>query len=135
MQFYSLSYCLSATVLEMRYPIGVIMEDTLRVWAISRWRRPMELANVFLATGYHHLARSSSGMFCVEEVRANGLVIGFITRFTNHFDTYFLLAKVFWCGCEFITFTTHNIFTNFNNIFSTLEGVHTLSYIFPEDEE
>ncbi|KAE8793321.1 Auxin-induced protein 5NG4 [Hordeum vulgare] len=74
-------------------------------------------------------------MFCVEEVRANDLVIGHTARFTNHFDAYFLLGKVFWCGCELITFTIHNIFTNFNNIFLTREGMHTPPYIFPEDKD
>uniref|UniRef100_A0A453DK50 Uncharacterized protein n=1 Tax=Aegilops tauschii subsp. strangulata TaxID=200361 RepID=A0A453DK50_AEGTS len=113
----------------MQYPAGVILEDTLRMWAISRWRCSTELANFFLVVGYCHLPGSSPVMLCVEEVRGNGgLVIGLTARFTNHFDAYFLLGKVFWCGCEFIAFT------NFGHIFPTANGMHTLPYN-TEDEE
>ncbi|KAE8809910.1 Auxin-induced protein 5NG4 [Hordeum vulgare] len=99
------------------------------------WRRPIELANIFLTVGYLRLLPGSPRMFRVDEVRANGLVIGLLAHFTNRFDTYFLLDKVFWCGCEFIAFTTDNIFIKFDNIFPTHEGMHTLPYIFPEDQE
>ncbi|KAE8817215.1 Auxin-induced protein 5NG4 [Hordeum vulgare] len=119
----------------MRYLTRVIVEDILHVWAISRWRRPTELANVFLIVGYCHLPCGSLVMFHVEQVRANSPVIGLTARFTNRFDAYFLLGKVFWCGCELTVFTTHNIFTNFDNIFPTCKGMHTLPYIFLEDEE
>ena len=60
-------------------------------------------------------------MFRLEEVRPNSStpLIGLIANFTNRFDAYYHLDKVFWCGCKFIAFTTHNIFTDFNSIFPT----------------
>jgi hypothetical protein len=39
---------------------------------------------------------------------------------------------VYWCGCEFIAFTTYNVFTNFYNIFPTMNVMHALPY---EDKE
>ncbi|KAE8807124.1 Auxin-induced protein 5NG4 [Hordeum vulgare] len=134
MQFYDPTYRLTTTMLEMRYIVRVVVVNTLRVWGISRWRGPMKVANYFLIADYHHLPPGSLVMFCFEKVRADGLMIGLTARFTNHFDAY-LLGKVFWCGCEFIAFTTHNIFTKFYNTFPTREEMHTLTYIFPEDEE
>ena len=59
--------------------------------------------------------------------------IGLTVTFTNRFDAYYLLGKVFWCGCEFIAFTTHNIFTNFDCVFPTRDGMHTLPYYIGED--
>jgi hypothetical protein len=35
---------------------------------------------------------------------------------------------VFWCGYEFIAFTTHNMFTEYTNIFPTASRMHTLPY-------
>ena len=74
-------------------------------------------------------------MFRLEEVRPNSRIppIGLTVTFTNRFDAYYLLGKVFWCGCEFIAFTTHNIFTNFDCIFPTRDGMHTLPYYIGED--
>ena len=93
-----------------------------------------ELVNFFLAAGYRHLPRGSPVMFRVEEVRANGgLVIGLTARFTNRFDAYFLLGKVFWCGCEFIAFTTYNIFTDVDMIFSNHNVIHSLPYLLGEN--
>ena len=40
---------------------------------------------------------------------------------------------MFWCGCEFIAFTTHNIFTNFDCIFPTHDGMHILPYYISQD--
>ena len=40
---------------------------------------------------------------------------------------------MFWCGCEFIAFTTHNIFTNFDCIFPTRDGMHSLPYYIDKD--
>ena len=65
-------------------------------------------------------------MFHVEEVNHSGVVVGLLATFTNPFDAFHLLGRVFLCGCEFIAFTTHNIFTDFNNIFPTNNSVHTL---------
>ncbi|KAE8808563.1 Auxin-induced protein 5NG4 [Hordeum vulgare] len=68
-------------------------------------------------------------MSYVEEVCANkGLAIGLTARFTNCFDADFLLGKVFWCGCEFVTFATQNMCTNFDYVFLTAKGMHTLPY-------
>ncbi|KAE8821574.1 Auxin-induced protein 5NG4 [Hordeum vulgare] len=128
MQFYDPTYRLPGTVPYMRYPAWVIVEDTLCVLVISRWRDSTELVNSFLAVGYLHLPPNSLVMFGVEEVHANGLVIGLFARFTNRLDAYFLLDKVFSCGCEVSAFTSHNIFTNFDNIFPTVDGMHTLPY-------
>ena len=47
----------------------------------------------------------------------NEHVIGLYVTFTNARDAHYLLGQVFWCGCEFIAFTTYNIFTNFHYTF------------------
>ncbi|KAE8773487.1 Auxin-induced protein 5NG4 [Hordeum vulgare] len=118
-----------ATIPETRYPAGVVVEDTLCMWSIARWRGSRELANLFFAAVCVHLPRSSSMMFHMEEVHANGgLVIGLTARFTNRFDTHFLLGKFFWYGCEFIAFITHNVFTNFDHAFPTANDMHSLPY-------
>jgi hypothetical protein len=62
-------------------------------------------------------------------------VIGHFVTFTTAYDAYFLLGRVFWCGCEFIALTKYTIFTNFHNIFPTVNGMHTLPYHFPEDDD
>ena len=74
-------------------------------------------------------------MFRLDEVRPNSWspLIGLTVTFTNRFDAYYLLGKVFWCGCEFIAFTTHNIFTNFEYIFLTRDGMHSLPYYIGQD--
>ena len=74
-------------------------------------------------------------MFQLEDVRPNAKTppIGLIVNYANRFDAYYLLGKVFWCGCEFIAFTTHNIFTNFDCVFPTRDGMHTLPYYIGED--
>ena len=59
--------------------------------------------------------------------------IGLTVTFTNRFDACYLLGKVFWCGCEFIAFTTHNIFPNFDCIFPTRDGMHNPPYYIGED--
>ncbi|KAE8794626.1 Auxin-induced protein 5NG4 [Hordeum vulgare] len=74
-------------------------------------------------------------MFRLDEVRPNSTtpVIGLITNFTNILDAYYLLGKVFWCVCEFIALTTYNIFTDFDSIFPTHSGMHSLPYYLGED--
>ena len=67
-------------------------------------------------------------MFCVEEVIQNGVVVALLAHFTNTFDAFDLPGQVFWCGCEFIAFTTHNMFTEYTNIFPTATRMHTLLY-------
>uniref|UniRef100_A0A8I6Y9D2 Uncharacterized protein n=1 Tax=Hordeum vulgare subsp. vulgare TaxID=112509 RepID=A0A8I6Y9D2_HORVV len=119
-------------------PVEVYMERTLRMWAISRWRGAREITNAFLALGFGHLPRGSPRMYRVEEVIHNGDVVAILTHFTNHIDAFYLLGRVFWCRCEFIAFTTHKIFTDYNNIFPTAERMHTLPYPIdntPEEEE
>jgi hypothetical protein len=57
---------------KMLYPDDVLVENTLRVWVISRWRGVTELTKVFLGCGYGHLPSSPPGAplrFRVEEVR------------------------------------------------------------------
>ena len=107
---------------------GVVVETTLLVCAFSCLRCGKEFAQWFLGAGFAHLLTGSPVMFRLEEVRPNSTtpVIGLIANFTNRFDAYYLLGKVFWCGCEFITFTTYNIFMDFNNIFPTRNGMHNL---------
>ena len=92
-------------------------------------------AEWFLHAGFAHLPAGSPVMFRLDEVRPNSRTppIGLTVTFTNRFDVYHLLGKVFWCGCEFIAFTTHNIFTNFDCVFPTRDGMHTLPYYIGED--
>ncbi|KAE8816001.1 Auxin-induced protein 5NG4 [Hordeum vulgare] len=73
-------------------------------------------------------------MFRLEELCSNSSSppTGLIVKFTNKFDAYCLLGKVFWCGCEFITFTTYNIFTDIESIFLTSNGIHGLPYYLGE---
>ncbi|VAH39465.1 unnamed protein product [Triticum turgidum subsp. durum] len=65
-------------------------------------------------------------MYRVEEVIQNGVVVSILAHLTNPFDAFYRLGRVFWCGCEFIAFTTHNIFTDYINIFPTMELVSVL---------
>ncbi|KAE8770447.1 Auxin-induced protein 5NG4 [Hordeum vulgare] len=55
MEFVGVTLNLLPVVPERRFPDGVIEEDTLRVWAISRWRGPVELTRDFLNLDYAHL--------------------------------------------------------------------------------
>ena len=80
---------------------------------------------LFLASGFHHLPRGSPRMFRVEEVIQNGVVVALHAHLTNTFDAFYLLGRVFLCGCEFITFTTHNMFTEHTNIFPTASRMHS----------
>ena len=128
MQYTGPTYRFSPTVPERLYPTGVYIDRTLRVWAISRWRTARNFTEFFLASGYHHLPRGSLTMFRVEEVIQKRVVVAILAHFTNTFDAFYLLGRVFWCGCEFIAFTTHNMFTEYTNIFPTASGMHTLPY-------
>jgi hypothetical protein len=40
---------------------------------------------------------------------------------------------VFWCGCEFIAFTTYNIYTDFESTFLTTNHMHNLPYYLGEN--
>ena len=70
---------------------------------------------------------------CSPSTRFRGSILLLLTvTFTNPFDTRELLGHVFWCGCEAIFFTVYNIYTNYENIFPTPTGMHSLPY---DDEE
>jgi hypothetical protein len=129
------TFRLPPTVPERRYPANIVVEYSLRMWAISRWRGGRELAELFLRAGFQHLPPGSPSMFHLEEQRphANALPIGLVVHFTNRFDAYYLLSQVFWCGCEFIAFTTYNIFTDFDSIFPTANRMHSLPYYLGEN--
>jgi hypothetical protein len=47
-------------------------------------------------------------MFRIDQHRHHDTapLIGIVIHFTNKFGAYYLLGHVFWCGCEFIAFTT-----------------------------
>ncbi|KAE8810785.1 Auxin-induced protein 5NG4 [Hordeum vulgare] len=128
-------FVLPPTEPEMRYPAFVVVEPSLHVWSFSYWRGAHELAGSFLRVGFTHLPKGSTHMFRLEEHRFNSKApgIGLVTHFTNKFYAYYLLGKVFLCGCEFISFTTYNIFTNFESIFPTPNRMHSLSYYLGEN--
>ncbi|KAE8818040.1 Auxin-induced protein 5NG4 [Hordeum vulgare] len=135
MQFNGPTFVLPPTVPEMRYPAFVVIERLLRLWLFSRWRSARELAGSFLRAGFSHLPESLPRMFRLEEHRPNSQApaIGLVAHFTNMFDAYYLLSKVFWCGCELIAFTTYNIFTNFESIFPAPNRMHSLPYYLDEN--
>ena len=135
MQYNGPTFHVPPTVPEERYPAGVVVENTLRVWAFSRWRGARDLAYGFLRAGFAHLPAGSPVMFRLDEHRphANAPVIGLVAHFTNRFDAYYLLGQVFWCGCEFIAFTTYNIFTDMESIFPTPNRMHSLPYYLGEN--
>ncbi|KAE8809181.1 Auxin-induced protein 5NG4 [Hordeum vulgare] len=135
MQYNGPTFELPSTVPERRYPVGVVVERTLRVWVFSRWRGARGFAEWFFRAGFAHLPAGSPVMFRLEEVRPNARTppIRLTVTFTNRFDVYYLLGKVFWCGCGSIALTTHNIFTNFVCIFPTRDGMHNLPYYIGQD--
>lgn len=119
---------------ERRYPAGVVVERTLRVWAQSRWRGPVEFARVFLAAGFAHLPPGSPVMFRLDENRDRGGILQLLTvTFTNPFDAHDLLGQVFWIGCESIFFTTYNFYTNIESIFMPQNYMHSLPYNYAEE--
>ncbi|KAE8773950.1 Auxin-induced protein 5NG4 [Hordeum vulgare] len=69
-------------------------------------------------------------MFRLEEMcpNASSPPTALLTNFTNRFDAFYLLGKVFWCGCEFIAFATYNIFTDIESIFPTFNAMRKLPY-------
>ena len=121
---------------ERRYPAGIIVETTLHVWAISRWRGPRELAQVFLRAGFAHLLAGSPVMFRLDKMRPNvsSTPTALLAHFTNRFDAFYLLRQVFWCGCQFIAFITYNIFTDVDNTFPTCNAMHSLPYYIGEND-
>ncbi|KAE8798104.1 Auxin-induced protein 5NG4 [Hordeum vulgare] len=87
MQFYGPTFQEPPTVPERRYPANIIVEESLRVWAFSRWRGSTELARGFLRAGFHHLQAGSLPMFYLVEQRphANAPPVGLVVHFTNMF--------------------------------------------------
>ncbi|KAE8773384.1 Auxin-induced protein 5NG4 [Hordeum vulgare] len=136
MQFYGPTFQGPPTVPERRYPANAVVEESLRVWAFSCWRGSTELARGFLRAGFHHLPAGSPPMFNLVEQRphANAPSVGLVVHFTNRFDAYHLLGKVYWCGCEFIAFTTYNIFADFESIFPARDRMHGLPYHLGDDD-
>jgi hypothetical protein len=66
-------------------------------------------------------------MFTLQEKYNGGNhVIGLYVTFTNPYNAHYLLGQAFWCGCEYIAFTTNNVFTNFHNVCPIVNGMHTL---------
>jgi hypothetical protein len=127
MQYHGLTFYCPRTTPEQQYPPGTVVETTLRVWAQSRWRGPVDLARDFLADGFAHLPRGSPVMYRLNEVR-DAVALKLLTVTFNPFDAYELLGEVFWCGCESIFFTNYNIFTNCTSIFPTRNYMHCLPY-------
>ncbi|KAE8767637.1 Auxin-induced protein 5NG4 [Hordeum vulgare] len=123
------------TLPERRYPTGAVVETTLRLWAISRWRGPRDLAQAFLCASFGHFPAGSPVMFRLEDMCPNGSSppTVLLANFTNRFDTFYLLGKVFWCGCEFMAFTIYNIFTDVESIFPTFNSMHSLPYYISEN--
>ena len=135
MQFNGPTFQRPPTVREQRFPAGVVVEHTLRVWAISRWRGPVDLTRRFLRAGYAHLPPGTPRMYRVDENRNRaGVLVSILVHFTNPYDAFDLLGQMFWCGCEFIAFTTYNVFTDFDSIFPTPGRMHTIPYTFDDDE-
>ncbi|KAE8788865.1 Auxin-induced protein 5NG4 [Hordeum vulgare] len=135
MQYNGPTFELPPTVPERLCSPGVVVERMLRVWSISCWRGARGFAEWFLRAGFAHLPAGLPVMFRLDDVGPNSRTppIGLTVTFTNSFDASYLLGKVFWCGCEFIAFTTHNIYTNFDCIFPTRDGMHSLPYYIGQD--
>ena len=76
------------TMPKRQFPPGEVVENSLRICAISRWRAPIELARFFLHAGYRHLPPGTPPMFHLHEqydgnAGPNGFVIGLYVTFTN----------------------------------------------------
>ncbi|KAM0825131.1 hypothetical protein ACQ4PT_069720 [Festuca glaucescens] len=95
MQYVGPTFVRLHTVQELRYPPGILVERTLHVWAQSRLRGPIELADTFFTAGFAHLLPGSPAMFHLDEVR-DGVSLKLLTvTLTNPWDAYELLGQVF----------------------------------------
>ena len=85
MQYNGPTFELPPTMPERRYPAGVIVERTLRVWAFSCWRGARGFAEWFLRAGSAHHPAGSPVMFRLAEVRPSSRTppIGLTVTFTN----------------------------------------------------
>ncbi|CAM0953896.1 unnamed protein product [Alopecurus aequalis] len=132
MQYTGPTFRRPAIARERQYPPGRLVENTLRCWAISRWRGADEFARFFLTSCFAHIPTGTPPMFHIEEVRMGGN--GIKVTFTNPYDAYQFLGTAFWCGCEFICFTICNIYTDWDCTFLTANRMHSLPYIFPDED-
>ncbi|KAE8796609.1 Auxin-induced protein 5NG4 [Hordeum vulgare] len=90
MEFHGPTFQAPGTRPERMYPAGVIVENQLQVWAMSRWRGGREFAGLFLRALYRHLPVGTLQMFTINESRMGGT--GMIVRFRNPYDAYHLLG-------------------------------------------
>ncbi|KAE8821124.1 Auxin-induced protein 5NG4 [Hordeum vulgare] len=136
MEFVGVTLNPPPAVPKRRYPAGVIVEDTLRVGTISRWRILLELTREFLNLGYAHLnlPPDTRPIFRLNVNPTDGgiAVVMLTVTFMNGRDAHALLGRVFWCGCEFSACTAYNIFTNYESIFLAHNQMHSLPYNFDE---
>ncbi|KAE8780209.1 Auxin-induced protein 5NG4 [Hordeum vulgare] len=91
MEFHGPTFQAPGTVPERMYPAGVVVENQLRVWAMSRWRGAREFAMLFLRALYRHLPLGTPQMFTIDEPRMGGT--GILVRFRNPYDAYHLLGR------------------------------------------
>ena len=63
MQYNGPTYRLPPTMPERQYPVGVVLESMLCMWAFSRWRGARGFAQWFLRAGFAHLPAGSPVMF------------------------------------------------------------------------
>ncbi|KAE8818937.1 Auxin-induced protein 5NG4 [Hordeum vulgare] len=133
MEFHGPTFRAPGTRPERMYPAGVIVENQLWVWAMSRWRGGREFAGLFLRALYRHLRVGTPQMLTIDESRMGGT--GMIVRFRNPYDAYHLLGRVWFGGCEFICFTTYNIFIDLDSIWPNEHAMHTLPYNLPPADD
>ncbi|KAE8780794.1 Auxin-induced protein 5NG4 [Hordeum vulgare] len=96
MEFHGPTFQAPSTVPERMYPAGVVVENQLRVWAMSRWRGAREFATLFLRALYRHLPMGTPEMFTIDEPRLGGTRI--LVRFRNPYDAYHLLGCAWFGG-------------------------------------
>ncbi|KAE8789695.1 hypothetical protein D1007_36061 [Hordeum vulgare] len=114
MHYYDPTFELPLNPSKRRYPTFIVVETMLHMWVISRWRGANELVEWFLGSRFAHLPTDSPVMFRLEEVCPNSSTppTGLLFNFTN----------------------SYNIFTDFDNIFPTRDGMHVLPYYLCEDD-
>ncbi|KAE8821583.1 hypothetical protein D1007_00363 [Hordeum vulgare] len=88
MQYNGRTIELPPTMAERLYSPGVVVERTLHVWSISRWRGSRGFAEWFLRAGFAHLQAGSPVAFRLNDVGPNSRTppIGLTITFTNSFD-------------------------------------------------
>jgi hypothetical protein len=101
MQFIELMFCRPPTMPERCYPVGIIVESMLCVWAISRWRGLVDLACRWLNSGYAHLPSVTPLVFHLDIIYdpSGTILVAILAHFTNPYYTYSLIGQIFWCRC------------------------------------